>query len=329
MATVVRRTGGRPSPTTKTTARSTKTTTVSKTAQSKIGSSLNLELPTEKSKPIYDLTTTTFFFHGEPGIGKTDFTAQFPDALNLAFEPSGRYLEIFRLPETGSFMSWDQFVRVVDKLVRSDRFRTIVFDTADLAYALCTSHICEEAGEDHINDGELGYGKGVDKVDAEFKKQILRLTATGRGVIFVSHTKAEEFTKGSGVKQQKLIATVKERGRRFINGFVDVTGYYGYFGDERRLVIRGSENVDCKCRIKGRFLTPKGSALFEKRHDMRDVPVSERILSIDMGDSAEESYENFVAAYNNEQTDTGIVRKAELSEVKAAFGSKKTAVRRR
>jgi hypothetical protein len=306
MATIVRKVGGKPVRTSNPPARNRLASTSSNKTKTKpnIGLVMNLELPDEPAEPEYNLATSTIFIHGEPGIGKSDFAAQFDTALHMMFEPGGKYLRISRLPLTGQFSLWEQFRKVIDKLVKTDRFQTIVFDTADLAYELCTQYICEEAGEDHINDGNLGYGKGLDMVDAEFKKQILRITGTGRGVIFISHTKSQEFERSTGAKNSKLIATIRDRGRRFINGFVDITGYYGYYGDERRLLIRGDENVDAKCRIKGRFMTKDGFPVW----------------SIPMGDSAEESYDNFLAAYNNEQEEDGkMKRKAELSEVKARF----------
>jgi len=231
----------------------------------------------------------------------------FPDNLSLFFEPGGDFLEIVRLPREGQFTSWKkQFVKVIDQIVASDLYETITFDTADFAWDLAGKFVIEQADDDpdDINSGSLGFNKGNNRRLAEFKDQIMRLTATGRGVVFISHTLEKEMQKATGVKNMKLIASIEEKGRRFLNGFCDITACYCYVGGERKLVIRGDENVDAKCRMKNNFNTPGGDP----------------VISIPMGDSAEEAYANIVYAYENKQKDDGeLRRKAELSEVKAKF----------
>lgn len=272
------------------------------------------DLPDGPSEPDYDLGTATVFIHGEAGIGKTSLAKEFPDAVFLMFEPGARFLRVARIPDRGQFSVWAQFVRVVDKLILSDKFATVVIDTADLAYELCLNNVVEQAGEDWINEGSLGYGKGFDKADAEFKKQILRITGTGRGVVFISHTKSQEFERSTGVKYPKLIPTIKDRGRRFLNGFCDLTGCYLYDGNDRWLVIRGSSGIDAKCRIDGRFLTPAGK----------------QVHSIPMGETSKEAYQNFITAFNNLQSKQNILtRAAVLSEVKAKIDVKKKPIGRR
>jgi hypothetical protein len=268
----------------------------------------SLSIPTSPSKPTGVLGKAKILIHGEEKIGKTTLASKFDDPLFLLFEPGGDWLTIKRLPEEGQFTRWSQFVTVVDNLERSADIQTIVIDTADLAYELCMAKILDDAGEDWINEGNLGYGKGFDKVDSEFKKQVLRITGTGRGVIFISHTKSSEFEEATGVKYIKLIPTMRDRARRFLKGFADLTGFYGYFSDDRYLVVQGNDNLDAGHRMDGRFLTPKGEA----------------IQAIPMGKSPAEAYRNFVAAFNNKQTDPCLIRrKPALSEVKAKFKVKK------
>lgn len=271
---------------------------------------IDLTLPTKKTKPTGSLHSAKILLHGEPGIGKTELTTYFPENLSTFFEPGGEFLEILRIPLVGQFTHWKQFVKVVDRIEKSDMYGTITLDTVDFAWDLCGKWIIENADDNptDINDGSLGFDRGNKKLLAEFKHQVMRLTATGRGVIFVSHTISKEMQKVTGVKNDKLIATVSDKGRRFLNGFCDLTICYAYSGDERHLIIRGDENVDAKCRMPYNFNTPSG----------------EQIWSIPAGDSAEEAYANILTAYNNQQDDPGrLRRRVEMSEVKAKFEIKK------
>jgi hypothetical protein len=267
-------------------------------------------LPTEYSEPVYDIEKTTIFFYGEEKVGKTSLAAQFPDPLFLMFEPGGKWLRIKRLPEDGQFEKFEEFILVVDEILKSSMFKNVIIDTADLAYELSEDYICEENGEDFINDGKLAFGKGGTKACQAFKKQILRLTSTGRGVIFVSHTKQQQFVRGTGVTYDKIIPTAADKVKRFLKGFVDITAFCGYFGDDRYIVIQGDQSLDAGHRVDGRFLTINGS------------PVS----AVPMGENAKEAYGNFLAAFNNKQKEThDNLRKASISDVKKKFelGGKK------
>jgi len=74
-----------------------------------------------------------------------------------------------------------------------------------------------------------------------------------------------------------------KQGREIIEGLVDIWCYFGYDGNRRLLTIIGDDHISAGHRFAERFRTPKGRV----------------IRAIDMGRSAEEGYENFVAAWNN------------------------------
>ena len=278
-----------------------------------------LSLPTEPVPPEEDLESYTLALYGAPKIGKTSFVAEFNDPFFLMFEPGGKGLTIKRVQINGWAETKDNravlvkgvlycsMEYAVDLIIQTDDIKTVVIDTADLAYESCTQSVVSKAGEDSINEGSLGYGKGVDKVDAEFKKQVLRLTSTGRGVVFISHATEKEFQEVTGATYQKILPSMKDRTRRFINGFADIIAYYGYFGADRYLVIQGNDKLDAGHRIPGHFQTPKG------------LPVH----AIPMGQMPSEGFANYLLAYANEQTSqTVLTRKADLGERKIPFKKK-------
>lgn len=265
---------------------------------------LGLTLPDQPEPPDENLESYSLALYGPTKIGKTSLLSKFNDPFFLMFEPGGKGLTIKRR----QIGTWEEFQEYVTLIAGSKLYETIVFDTVDLCYEMCIDFIVSGSGEDNINEGTLGYGKGVDRVDKEFKKQILRITATGRGVVFVSHAAEKEFEQVTGAKYTMILPSMKDRARKFINGFADIIAYYGYFGTERYLIIKGNEQLDAGHRIDGHFRTTKG----------------QHIHSIPMGGSPQEGYDNFVSAFNNEQEDPGILkRKADIGERKVKFAGKR------
>ena len=264
----------------------------------------SLTLPEDAEPPDENLESYSLALYGPTKIGKTSLVSKFSDPFFLMFEPGGKGLTIKRR----QIKNWEEFQEYVTLIANSKQYDTIVFDTVDLCYEMCTDFIVSASGEENINEGTLGYGKGVDRVDKEFKKQILLITATGRGVVFVSHAAEKEFEQVTGAKYTMILPSMKDRARKFINGFADIIAYYGYFGAERYLIIKGNEQLDAGHRIDGHFRTTKGK----------------HIHSIPMGESPQEGYDNFVQAFNNEQADAGVLtRKADIGERKVKFTGKR------
>ena len=244
-------------------------------------------LPTQKSEPIDTIEKAIMLLYGERKIGKTSLASRFTDAFFLMFEPGGSGLSIYQQ----DIADWNMFCEFVDLLQeQTDFYRTIVIDTIDIAYEKCMEYVCKREGFGHPSDKEVGFGKGWKLVDTEFKKQMTRLLQTGRGTVFVSHAHTKEFQAMSGPKFDKLVPTMGTQAARYIIGLADILAYYGYYGEERFLTIRGSDSVECGHRLRENFWV-------EDR--------SERVHSIPMGKDEDEAYANFMLAFNNKQQTNG------------------------
>lgn len=240
------------------------------------------QLPTQMSEPIDHIGGATILLYGERKIGKTSLASMFPETMFCMFEPGGKGLRIFKEDIT----DWDHFVKVVDALVADPtKFKTIVIDTSDIAYTRCSAWVCDDMGVDHPSEGN--YGNVWSAIDVEFSKQMTRILQTGRGVVFVSHAGEKEFESLSGRKYTKTVPTMSKQAMRFVVGLADILAYYGYYGNDRYLTIRGSDAVESGHRLKERFKTPSG----------------ERVHSIPMGNDEDEAYANFMRAFNNQQDD--------------------------
>lgn len=239
-----------------------------------------LALSLELSEPATQIGDYLWIFYGAKKIGKTTFLRHWDDAYFLMCEPGGRGLRLHQSRVT----TWRDFLGYVKLLKDHPEFRTIIVDTVDKLYDMCFDYMCTKLLIDHPSDVE-DYGKSWGKIDREFQEGLMKLFALDRGFVFVSHDHEREIKPRIGPKYSYKEPTMARQASRFLTGLADVIGYYGYYGNERVLTIRGNDFLQAGCRLEENFVTPDGQ------------PVE----SIPMGSKSTESYANFVAAFNNLQ----------------------------
>lgn len=239
---------------------------VSKTKQ-------RLTLPSELSTPSKKLEDYSMLLFGEKKIGKTSLAAQFGDAFFMMFEPGGRALSIAQEP----IHNWSDAKGYLKLLKKDKRFRTVVVDTADLAFKRCQRYVVNKLGVEHPADEE--WGKGWESLRDEFTTWVMELLMLPKGVIFISHATEKEIRKRSGVKFHRTMPTMAGQASDILEGVIDIWAYYHYEGKRRVLTVKGDEHTGAGHRVKGHFV------------GIRDIP---------MGRSAEEAYENFMKAWNNQ-----------------------------
>jgi hypothetical protein len=232
-----------------------------------------MKLPTRKTEIETDLSKYTIFIYGREKIGKTSLAAQFPDALFLMFEPGSKSLEIFRM----EINSWVEFVETCKLLKESTQYKTIVIDTVDLAFKYCSDYMCKKLVITHPSDEEWGKAWGL--IRDEFTQWMSYLGKLNRGVIFISHAAERDIKrlKGDGYL---ISPTLAKQGRTVIEPMVDIWGYYGYEGKDRFLQLRGNEEINAGCRLTQNFIG---------------------IEKISMGNTVEQAYKNFMAAFNTKK----------------------------
>lgn len=253
-----------------------------------------LSLPIERSRILENLQDYSTLIYGQKKIGKTSLCAQFPETLFLMFEPGGKSLSIYQKP----VRNWKSFKGYIDLILKDTRFKTIIVDTADRSYELCTDYVCDKMVIEHPSDE--AYGKGWQAVKKEYTSQVSRLLHSGKGVIFTSHTKNATFKTRKSEETHKITSSMSTQAKDVLEGLIDIWINYDYDGKRRCLTIQGTEEVDAGHRLRNHFKYADGSAI-------------EKIF---MGKSPEEAYQNLVTAFNNNM-------KGEKS-VKNKSGKKKT-----
>lgn len=239
--------------------------------------SADFTLPTERSTPCDKLQDYSILLYGEKKIGKTTLSSMFKKAFFMLCEPGGKALSLYSRP----VRNWLELKAYVRLIIKSKEFENVVIDTADYSYEYCFDYTCKKMVIDHPSDE--AWGKGWKAIKKEYATEINKLLHSGKGVIFISHAREEEVKERGGDTFNRTASTLSGQAKELLEGLVDIWAYYTYEGNKRVLIIQGDDYIDAGHRVEGRFLHPDGAP----------------IRKIDMGNSKEEAYANFIAAFEN------------------------------
>lgn len=176
-------------------------------------------LPTTKTKPKQKLSDLTILLYAPSKFGKSTWCAQAEGALFLACEPGLNSLEVFQVP----ISSWDDLLQTCSEISEGKHeFQTIIIDTIDVSYRLCTDYICRKFKIEHESD--LGYGKGYALVNNEFQRVLNKLAFLPYGLILVSHTTEREYESRTG-KYIRVVPAIAEKARKLVTAMCDLILY--------------------------------------------------------------------------------------------------------
>ena len=189
-----------------------------------------LELqPNQVSK---DLSSYITYIYGSPKCGKSTFAAQFPSALFITTEPTNRAIPGIYSIEVDNWSGVRQTVRnLKDDAVR-EKYKTVIFDTIDLAAEFCERYICNREGVENIKD--IPWGAGYGMVEREFEKTIREIHNLQYGLVFISHVKESTFTREDGSEYNKLVPAISsKRCLAIAENFADIYGWAHIVKDQQ------------------------------------------------------------------------------------------------
>ena len=170
-----------------------------------------------------DLRGYSVFLYGGWKTGKTTIAAKFPKALLLAFEKGYAAIPgVMALP----INSWSDFKRVLRQLKEpqaQEMYETIIIDTADIAYDLCTKYICANNNADSVSD--IPYGKGYGMIEKEFDEALRSIVQLNFGLVIISHDTDKVFTDESKQQYNKIVPTLDKRANNICARLCDIIGY--------------------------------------------------------------------------------------------------------
>jgi hypothetical protein len=176
-------------------------------------------LPTEKTPVKTSLLELSTLVYGPSKIGKSTFASHFDHAIFLATEAGLNTLQVYQ----SNIQSWTDLLTACKDLSEGKHaFRTIVLDTVDNAYRMCSEHVCKANNVTHESD--LQYGKGYALVNGEFHRVLTKLSQLPYGLVLISHSQEKERETRTG-KVVKTVPTLPEGARKIVLGLVDLILY--------------------------------------------------------------------------------------------------------
>lgn len=199
-------------------------------------------LPTTKTKPQTDFEKYTTLLYGAPKTGKSTLASQFEKPLFLATEAGLNALATYNV----EIESWEKFLEACAEIAAGKHgFKTIVIDTVDNLFQLCSAYICKKNNIQH--ESELDWGKGWKLVKEEFARAVVKLSLQPYGLVLISHAEPEEIKTRTGTLT-KWRPTMPKQAKEKILPMCDFVFYCAIEltveGEQRFLRTKPSENWD-------------------------------------------------------------------------------------
>jgi hypothetical protein len=173
-------------------------------------------LPTQKTPPRNNLSDLTILAYGKNKFGKSEWCSHADGALFLATEAGLNSLEVYQQP----IGNWDELLLAAKEIAEGKHaFRTVIIDTIDNAYRMCTEYICHKFKIEHESD--LEYGKGYSLINSEFHRVLNKLALLPYGLFLVSHSQEKEVETRTG-KITRTVPTLPDKARKIVLGMVDL-----------------------------------------------------------------------------------------------------------
>lgn len=249
-------------------------------------SSKKIELSVKPVIPTESLADYNILIHGQPGIGKTSLVNHFGKVHYFFCGDRNVTLPLYQV----QCDDWPTLRTATQLFIDGQHsFDTAVVDVTEAAYELCFSYMCDGQIRDtygntvrHPADAK-DHGKSWKQIKSEFASVVGPLMTMDKGCIFLSHTRVAERETAEGDVIEDLHPAMPGQCLAYMTANMDIISYYHYKKGKRQLRIRQNETVMAKCRPADKFLYTDGTP----------------IEIIPMGDSSQEAYNNFIAAFEN------------------------------
>jgi len=176
-------------------------------------------LPTKTTPQKQNLADLTVLVYGRSKIGKSTWCSHSDGALFLATEPGLNALDVYQVP----IRSWDELLAACSEIAEGKHpFKTVIIDTIDNAYRMCSDYICAKFKIEHESD--LGYGKGWALINNELHRVLTKLAFLPYGLFLASHSVEKEIETRTG-KFTRIVPTLPDKARKIVLGMVDLILY--------------------------------------------------------------------------------------------------------
>lgn len=169
-----------------------------------------------------DLSGYSVLFYGTPKSGKTTIASHFPKALVFAFEKGYSAIPGIMAAPVNSWREFRNFLIDLRDEETKAMYKTIVIDTADIAWDYCVEYICNQKGVSAIN--EIPYGGGYQLASREFDTCIRKILQLDYGLVLISHSKEKTQKDENGAEYEQIVPTLENKARLVCERTCDIIG---------------------------------------------------------------------------------------------------------
>lgn len=208
-----------------------------------------------------DLSGKSFLIYGPPKCGKTSNAIKFPRHIIIGFEKGWNMLpNVMGVPVNKWREALDikkQLLKDAEMVEKGEKkettYKTVIVDTANIAYDKCTRYILDKEGVEYLDETESK--RGYKAVEKEYDDFFQELVKAGYTVVAIAHVDEKTVKDKSGNKYEVTQPKLDKRGLAVLNGLCDVIGYAAPEEDEdgneqMMLTMRGSKYLIAGSRSK-------------------------------------------------------------------------------
>ena len=244
-------------------------------------------LPERENVPPSTFHSYCSIIYGKKGVGKTSLAACFPRPMIFMLEPRRRNLRIRQIPQQGEeSLTWETIHDYTDLCCDDRSVETVVYDTVDRLFQLCTDFYCRREGV-KSPQAMRDHGALWSEIKQDFEGLFAQVLQAEKTLLLISHERVREFEDSEGQTYEQVTPSCSDSPWNTVKAMCDFAMYFGYDRASRTLAVRGTENVWAACGVEGRFQQPKSG---------------EPLLYIPMGTTAGEGYKNLALAFDNKLT---------------------------
>ena len=207
----------------------------------------------EPSVVSRDLSEKSFLIYGDKKSGKTSNAVKFPQTFLAGFEKGWNAISGVKAVPINKWSEWKQIIKSLQTPKALETYKTVIMDTADLAYDLCVKFICMSEGVSHLD--ETTNKRGYKMAEKEFESTIIDLIKYGYTFVAISHAETKTMKDEKGEQYERIQPTIDKRGLKVISRTVDIIGYSKVTDMEdgskkTYLLMRGSQYYEAGSRFK-------------------------------------------------------------------------------
>ena len=147
--------------------------------------------------------------------GKTTAAASFPKSLLLAFEKGYNAIGGIVAQDITKWADVKLVLRQLERPEVRDRFDTIIFDTASIAWDYVESFVCSQNGVTKISD--IAWGAGYAQCKKEFESTLRKITLLGYGVVLLAHSVSRIEKRADGSEVEIISPDLPKRAAEICN----------------------------------------------------------------------------------------------------------------